>query len=184
MQTKKAAMILAEGFEETEAVVVIDVLRRAGVDVALVGLADQEWVVGSHGLRLGLDHGLDGLEVASLDLLVLPGGMPGTRNLAAAEGVVETLKAADQNGLVIGAICAAPSVLAVAGLLGGRRVTCYPGIEEELPEAVYTGARVEKDGRLITANGPGSAFDFAFMLLTELGLNRAARRLRKAMLVD
>ncbi len=184
MSGKKACLILAEGFEEIEAVTVFDVMRRAGVELNLVGLNNEEsWVIGSRGLRTGVDKPVSEVDAASLDLLVLPGGMPGTRNLAASDQVLELLRSVSSGGQLIGAICAAPMVLARAGLLQNKRVTCYPDVKGELNGAVYTGARVEKDELLITADGPGSALEFALTLVSELGLEQQSRTLRDGMMV-
>ncbi len=185
MQNKKAGLILADGFEEIEAVTVVDVLRRAGTEVIVARLTgDREWAEGAHGLKVGVEADLSGLVNEELDLLVLPGGMPGARKLAGSELVLDLLRKVDKKGKMIGAICAAPMVLAKAGLVRGKRVTCYPGIESELEGAVYTGSQVEIDGRLITANGPGGALEFALTLAAELGLSKEADKLRQGMLVS
>lgn len=116
-----------------------------------------------------------------LEMVVLPGGMPGTLNLEKSQTVQEFLQLASNNGLWIGAICAAPSILGHNGLADGKRVTCYPGFESQLTQSAYTAAPVEEDGRLITANGPGSAMDFGFLLAEKLTSKERAAMLKGAM---
>ncbi len=183
MATKRAALILAEGFEEIEAISVVDVLRRAGVRVSMVGIERRDWVDGAHCIRLAAEGEVSDLSAEDLDLLVLPGGMPGARNLAGSGKVKQLLRETAARGAVIGAICAAPIALAAAGLLEGRRVTCYPGFEKELSGGVYTGARVEVDGNIVTGCGPGGALVFALALLESIGLQREAGHLAEGMLI-
>lgn len=165
--TKVAKIFLAEGFEETEALTPFDILRRGGVDVALVSVTGSLRVTGSHGIAIEAQELLTA-DVAKADLLMLPGGMPGTLNLEACVALKEAIAEAAKRGKVVSAICAAPSVLGGMGLLSGRNATCYPGFEDKLIEAKCTGESVVKDGKFITGVGPGASFSFGLALLAEL----------------
>ncbi|OPZ31207.1 MAG: Chaperone protein YajL [Lentisphaerae bacterium ADurb.BinA184] len=179
----RAAVVLAPGFEETEAVAVIDVLRRAGVSVAVAGLHGAGPVTGSHGLAVVADSALSSLRADELDVLVLPGGMPGSRNLARSPGLLDLLRAMVAGGRRVAAICAAPLALQAAGLLKGRQVTAYPGIERELGDVTYTGTDVQVDGPVITGKGPGTALRFGLEIVRAIGKPEKAAELATAMLV-
>ncbi|MCI8441120.1 MAG: DJ-1/PfpI family protein [Provencibacterium sp.] len=169
-------LFLADGFEEAEALVPLDLLRRAGADVKTVSIADEKTVTGSHGIPVVCDLAGRELITEGLEMIVLPGGMPGTKNLMRSPLVARYLETAAGRGLYIAAICAAPSVLGKLGLLRGKRATCFPGFEEELSGAVFTGAPVEWDGRFITAKGMGVALEFGLTLVEALkGSDEAAR---------
>ncbi len=181
----RAAVILAEGFEELEAVAVIDVLRRAGVETTIAAAEGPAGPVrGSHGIAVTADAPLAALRASELALVVLPGGMPGSSRLAANAGVLELLRAVHSAGGLAAAICAAPIALHAAGLLAGRRATCYPSFEAQLTGAVCTGAPVERDGRVVTSRGPGTALLFALELVRALGRAEQAEQLRRGMLVQ
>ncbi|HNV86361.1 MAG TPA: DJ-1/PfpI family protein [Candidatus Omnitrophota bacterium] len=180
---KKALIILAEGFEEIEALTPIDVLRRAEVEVVIAGLTGKT-VRGSHGVRLAADLVLNEYK-GEPDALILPGGMPGSANLGQSKEVAGWIKKMADEGKMVAAICAAPAlVLAPTGILDGRKATCYPGCERHFPSAVkFTQDRVCVDGNLITSQGPGSAFEFALILAEHLAGREKARTLREGMLV-
>ena len=177
-------IVLAEGFEEIEAVTPMDVLRRAGLDVTTVGLAGKT-VAGSHGIALTADRTWD--EVASLtpDLLLLPGGMPGSKNLGAHAGLKEMAKRLADSDRSIAAICAAPAfTLGDWGLLSGRKATCYPGCETQFPADVkFQADPVVVDGRIITSRGIGTAMEFSLRLVSLLLNQATADQLRTQMLV-
>ena len=160
---------LAEGCEELEAVTVIDLLRRAGVEVAVAGLTEGP-VRASRGVVLVPDTTLDALGDEPFDMIVLPGGGPGTKRLEQDERVLGRLRAHHASGRPVAAICAAPGVLAAAGLLQGRRATAYPGILEalRLPDTTLVGEPVVEDRGVITSRGPGTALDFALHLIQVL----------------
>lgn len=160
---------LAEGFEELEAVSIIDILRRAGVDVIVAGLADGP-VKASRGTNIVPDMNLDNALQREYDMVVLPGGMPGASHLNDDPRVHELLKKMANSGKFTGAICAAPMVLANAGILDGKRATSYPGFVDkmDLPTTNYTGVPVERDGKVITSRGAGTALDFALELAEAL----------------
>ena len=177
------AVILAPGFEETEAVAVIDVLRRAGFCVAVAGLHGAGPVTGSHDLAVVADRALSDLRAGDLDLVVLPGGMPGSVNLAESAAVLELLRAMVAQGKLVAAICAGPLALHAAGLLAGRKVTAYPGVERKLTGAVCTGADVERDGQIVTGKAAGTALLFGLELVRALGKPDKAAELAAAMRV-
>ena len=162
-----ALVPLAQGCEEIEAVTIINILRRAGITVVSAGL-DAQPVRASRGTVLIPDTTLDAALQKSYDLVVLPGGQPGTNNLKADARILALLKhMADQNKYVA-AICAAPSVLASAGLLDGKRATSYPGALDTFPAIQQNSEAVVEDGKIITSRGPGTAMDFALILVERL----------------
>jgi len=175
---------LASGFEEIEAVTIIDVLRRAGVEVVVAGIAGPGAIEGSHGIAVQVPVGL-ATAGDTWDLIVLPGGEPGTTHLAADTRLVGLLERHAAAGRPLAAVCAAPRVLARAGLLRGRNATSYPSAEAELRAggAHYLEARVVRDGSIVTSRGPGTALEFALEVLDLLGLGGRAQELRRAMLV-
>jgi protein deglycase len=160
---------LAEGFEEIEAVTIIDLLRRAGIEVVSAALAPGQ-VTGSHGISLLPDSDLDAALGQNFDMVVLPGGMPGTSNLAADERLLSMLRLMADSERFTAAICAAPSVLAKAGLLAGKRATSFPGFltAESAPGTILLDDAVVEDGKVITSRGPGTAMDFALTLIERL----------------
>lgn len=164
-----ALVPLAEGCEELEAVTVIDLLRRAQVEVVTAGLAPGP-VRASRGTVLLPDTTLDAALDGVYDLIVLPGGLPGADHLARDTRLTTRLRVQAAEDRWIAAICAAPKVLAQEGLLNGKRATAYPGALDpaEFPEATFTGSAVEQDGRVITGRGPGTAMDFALALIAAL----------------
>ena len=164
---KKIAIFFAEGYEEIEALTVVDLCRRAGILVDMVSVTDSLQVTGAHGIPVVMDKMLAEVEFDTLDMLVLPGGMPGTRNLEQVPLLMEQVKAFAAAGKYIAAICAAPSVLGRLGILQGKQATCYPGFEAYLGESYIDGLVVESKN-IITAKGPGLSSDFAFCLVEKL----------------
>ncbi|MDR2195978.1 MAG: DJ-1/PfpI family protein [Gallionellaceae bacterium] len=158
---------LAPGCEELEAVTIIDILRRAGIEVVSAGL-DAQAVRASRGVMLMPDTTLDEALKRDYDMIALPGGQPGTNNLAADQRIIDLLKKMAGDGKYITAICAAPSVLAKAGLLDGKRATSFPGALDAFPQVSRQSDAVVADGNLITSRGPGTAMDFALMLVERL----------------
>ena len=144
---KKVIIFLAEGFEEIEAISIIDVLRRAEVSVTTVSISKDKQVKGAHNVPVVADKLFDEVDFASYDMIVLPGGMPGAKNLQEHEGVRKQIEAFEKDKQ-IGAICAAPMILGGMGLLKGKRATCYPGFEAELIEAKITDEAVTVDGNI------------------------------------
>ncbi len=156
-------LFLANGFEETEALVTVDVLRRAEYSVTTVGVGG-EYITGAHGITVKSDVTVDNVSFEEVEAVILPGGMPGTLNLEKNEKVISAVESAAKSSAVVGAICAAPSILGKMGLLKGRNATCYPGFEEYLLGAEVTHDSVCISDNFVTANGAGSVFDFAFAL--------------------
>lgn len=183
----RALVLLADGFEEIEAVTPIDVLRRAGVEVTSLG-APARRVRGARGVVLEADQALSDFsldQAAEVDVVVLPGGMPGAENLARTPQVAALVRAVRAAGKRVAAICAAPAVtLAPTGLLSGRRATCYPGFEQRFASDVRAcQERVVVDDWLVTSRGPGTALEFALTLVEQLQGAQVADELRSKMLV-
>ena len=128
----RVGIFFADGFEEIEGLTVVDILRRAGIDISMISINGKKKVTGAHGIALDTDEDIVQCDPDKLDMLVLPGGMPGTTNLAACEKLTEALKKADQEKRGIAAICAAPSMLGDLGFLKGKKAVCYPGFESRL----------------------------------------------------
>jgi 4-methyl-5(b-hydroxyethyl)-thiazole monophosphate biosynthesis len=170
----KVLVPLAQGCEEIEAVTIIDILRRAGITVVSAGL-DRQPVRASRGVMLVPDTTLDAVLNENFDMIVLPGGQPGTDNLMADKRVIALLKKMAQQGKYVAAICAAPSVLASAGLLEGKKATSFPTCLDGFANIDLQTAAVVEDGNLITSRGPGTAMDFALALAERL-VGKAKRR--------
>ena len=164
---KTALILFAEGSEELEAVTAINILRRGGVAVTVAGLHAGA-LRGSRGAVLLPDTTLDEALTHRYDMVVLPGGQPGASNLKADARVLKLVRQMAADGLYVAAICAAPSVLASAGLLDGKRATCFPGTLDAFPQVQQQHAAVVEDGKLITSRGPGTAMDFALTLVERL----------------
>jgi 4-methyl-5(b-hydroxyethyl)-thiazole monophosphate biosynthesis len=170
----KAVLIpLAQGCEELEAVTVIDILRRGGITVVTAGL-DSQPVRGSRGTILVPDTTLDEALNHAYDMVALPGGQPGTNNLKADARIIALAQRMARQGQYVAAVCAAPSVLATAGLLDGKRATSFPGALDGFPKVNREHAAVVEDGKFITSRGPGTAMDFALTLVERL-VGRAKR---------
>lgn len=174
-----ALLLLADGFEEIEAVTVIDVLRRASVDVTIAALGSSP-VRGSHGIAVAADTTLSEAQGQAFDAVILPGGMPGSLHLKDDPRVLELVRRQAAAGKLTAAICAAPIALEAAGVLAGRRATSYPG--EELPSARSSEERVVEDGPIVTSRGPGTAIDFALALAARLVGAPVARSVREKLL--
>ena len=161
-------VFLADGFEEIEAVAPIDVFRRAELEVITVSVTGDQLVTGAHGLTVAADSLFEDLSFEGDFLLFLPGGMPGTLNLEAHEGLRELIGQQAAKGNKIAAICAAPSILGKMGLLNGKEAICYPGFENFLTGASVSDQDVVQSGSVFTAKGPGVAIDFALALVEDL----------------
>lgn len=164
---KSALVLFAEGSEELEAVSIVNILRRAGIAVTLAGLTAGT-LKGARGISITPDATLDAVLHDNFDMLVLPGGQPGTRHLKADARVLQLVRQMAQQHKYVAAICAAPSVLAAAGLLDGKPATCYPGCLDDFPHVLLQTAAIVEDGPLITSRGPGTAMDFALLLAERL----------------
>ncbi len=178
----KVLIPLAQGCEELEAITLIDILRRADVDVVTAGL-DSKPVKSSHGVTILPDTTLAEAMNDSYDMVILPGGLPGADHLAADNRLNALLKEMVESDRFVGAICAAPQVLAKAGLLEGKTITSYPGfvVSDDFPNVINTGSALEKDGKIITSRGPGTAMDFALELVRLLQGEAKRKVIEKAL---
>ncbi|HEL1613943.1 TPA: DJ-1/PfpI family protein [Streptococcus suis] len=163
----KVAVMLANGFEEIEALAPVDIFRRADFQCDMIGLTSIR-VEGSHAIRVEADSLFDG-DLSQYDLIVLPGGMPGSLNLRDDDRLIAELQKAVANGKRVAAICAAPIVLDRAGLLDGRRYTCFPGKEADIDLGSHVEENVVVDGPIITSRGAGTSLEFAYTLVDLLG---------------
>ena len=174
-------VFLADGFEDIEALAPIDILRRANVDVKTVGVTGKE-VTSSHGVTVKADISVSDIKLDSdLELIVLPGGMPGTLNLEASVGAQKAIDFCAANDKYIAAICAAPSILGHKGLLKGKKATCFPGFEKDLVGADACSGLVVIDGKFITGKGPGACIEFGLKLAEILVSADAALNIKAGM---
>lgn len=180
----KAYLFLASGFEEIEAITPMDVLRRAGFDLQIVSINQEKAVEGAHGIIVTADKLISEINTLDADLLVLPGGMPGTNNLMQNKTLAEMLEAAAKQNKVIAAICAAPRILGQLGLLNGHKATCYPGTEPLLIGATVEKLAVVESGNYITANGAGAAMEFSLCIVARFFGKTVANELANKMMVQ
>ncbi len=173
-------IFLADGFEECEALVPVDILRRADIQIKTVGVGSNI-ITGSHGISVTCDTINKNLSFENLQGIILPGGMPGTINLEKDATVQSAIDYCADNNLLIGAICAAPSILGHKNLLNGKKATCFPGFEKDLLGAIVCDTQVVCDGNIITSHGAGAAFEFGFEILAYLKGNDFADNLKKQM---
>ena len=179
----KVAILLAEGFEELEAVAIIDVLRRAEIEIVSAGLQIGP-VSSARKVKIIPDTVIDTIKADDFDMLVLPGGIPGSDNLNADERVRDLIKDFSSKGKITGAICAAPYVLANAGVLDGKRVKSYPSFKDKLGSAVYEEKTVVEDGNIMTSRGPGTALCFGLAIVERFSGKEKAKQIKEAMLVQ
>ncbi len=172
-------VFLADGFEEIEGLTVVDILRRAGVDTTTVSIMKDRTVMGSHKIPVTADVCFEEADFSEGELLVLPGGMPGSRYLAEHEALGTLLKAYVKDGKKAAAICAAPGVLGGLGILEGKKAACYPGVEEQLTGAQVLYDEVVRDGNVTTSRGMGTAIPFALDLVSQLVSPEKAEELKK-----
>ena len=178
----KVYIFLADGFEDIEGLTVVDLMRRAGIEITTVWIKDTREVTTSHGITLLTDRLFKDTDFSDGDMLVLPGGMPGTVNLGAYEPLVELLKKYYAEGKKVAAICAAPSIFAKLGFLKGRRATSYPSFLDQQSGTVITEDSVVSDGNVTTSRGLGTAIDFALSLITQLEGGKKAEEIADSIL--
>jgi len=178
----RVIILLADGFEEIEAMAVADVLRRAEQTVVMAGLRPGQ-VTSARNISVIPDETIDAVKAEDYDMMILPGGQPGTKNLAADKRVLRLLKSFSDAGKIIGAICAATTVLAEAGIISQKKVTCYPSYSNQLSDAIYENKAVVIDSNIITSQGPGTAIQFALAIVARLAGAHTAQTIEKAMLV-
>lgn len=172
----KVYIFLAEGYEEIEGLTVVDLLRRANIDISMVSVTGNIYVTGSHQIASQADVLFENVDYSDADMLVLPGGMPGTKHLLEHKGLDLLLKQFHEKGKPLAAICAAPRVLGLKGILKGKNATCYPGNEDALLGAHVINASVVVDGNITTSKGMGTAIDFSLSLINTLvGVNEASK---------
>lgn len=177
-------VFLADGFEEVEALTVVDYLRRVqNIKVDMVSIKDSLQVLGGHNIEVKADKTINQLEnITSYDGVVIPGGMPGATNLRDHEGVIKIIKEINDNGKLVAAICAGPIVLEKAKVIDGKKVTSYPGFEKELQSSIYKEEDVVCDGNIITARGAAKAADFAIEIVSYLAGMEEAKNLKTKIL--
>lgn len=175
---------LAEGFEEVEALTVVDVLRRAEADVKTVSVTGSRMVTGTHGIPVEADLLFEDADYDKCEMIVLPGGLPGSTNLQAHEGLTANIRAFASAGKKLAAICAAPMVFGSCGILDGKKATIYPGMEEYLTGAEPTGEAVTVDGNIITGQGPALAMEFALAIAENVKGKETADAVAEDLLYD
>lgn len=180
---KKTALFLADGFEEIEALGTVDILRRAEIPVETVSITDSKKVTGAHGISVETDKIFSELDFTKTDVLILPGGMPGAKNLNEHPELKRQVKLFAENNKPVAAICAAPMVLGELGLLDGKNATCYPGFEAHLTGAKTTGKGVEVAQNIITGKGPAFVFDFALQLVETIAGADTRKTVEQGMLI-
>ena len=180
----KIYQFMAEGFEDVEELAPVDILRRGGQEIVMVSITGSELVTSAHGVTIKVDALFEDVDLGDADLLMLPGGMPGSTNLNAHEGLRKAIVRHYEAGRRIAAICAAPMVFGSLGLLKGKRATCYPGCEETMIGADYTKELVTIDGNIITGEGPAAAFPYGYALLEIFGGKAIADQLREGMMFN
>jgi len=178
----EVCVFLAEGMEEIEALTVVDLCRRAKIELSTVSITDSRAVTSSHGITVQADKVLSEIEFEEVDMIVLPGGMPGTLNLEACEPLMEQVAAFDKQGKGLAAICAAPSIFGHKNLLEGRKACCYPGFEKELKGALVSYNSVEVSDHIITSRGMGTAIDFALSIVARIKGQTCADEIEKAII--
>jgi len=178
----KVVVILADGFEEVEAVAIIDVLRRAGIDTVIAGLHDGH-ITSTRKVKIIPDTVIDTIKADDFDMIVLPGGQPGSDNLNADKRVLSLVTEFNRKGKLTGAICAAPLVLGSAGVLAGRHATSYPSYKDKLGGAIYEERSVVEDGTVLTSRGAGTALAFGLAIVARLVNAQMAQQIKDSMLI-
>lgn len=180
---KNSVIFLANGFEEIEALTVVDILRRANLKCDMCSIEDT-YVTGSHGITVKADLIISDINSEDYNCLILPGGMPGAKNLKENIEIIDLVKSFNKTGKLVAAICAAPIVLKAADIIEGRKITSFPGVKSQLTGCDYQEEIVIQQDNLITSRGPATAIQFALQLVKNLSGEEASEKLRKDMLVD
>jgi len=181
---KKVTVHLANGFEEIEAITIIDVLRRAGIEVTTVAMSGNIIVTGAHNVPIKADNLFENIDFNLVDMIILPGGMPGAKNLDAHEGLKKVILHFNEQKKHLGAICAAPLVFGHLNILENKSAVCYPGFEKELTDAKVLFDPVMADEHIVTGRGVGAALKFALKITEKLISKEKADQLARAMLVE
>ena len=180
----KVYEFISNGTEEVEALIPVDVLRRAGVEILMVSTTGEQIVTTAHGVNIVADAMIEDIDVSDADLLMIPGGLPGAENLCNHPLVREAIKKQNDAGKLVSAICAGPMIFGSLGISDGKRCTCYPGFEDYLTGATYTGELVTVDGNVITGEGPAASFEYAYTLCEMLCGAATADALREGMMYN
>lgn len=176
-------IFMANGFEEIEAITVVDILKRAGIDIMMVSISNELYVKGGQGIEIKCDLLIDNIDVNSGECFIIPGGMEGVENLKINKNLKEILLQANNDEKIIAAICAGPIVINTFGLLKDKHITCYPGIEDELDNIkVVNNKKVVKDKNIITSKGPGTSNNFALEIVKNIKGKEIANKLNEEML--
>lgn len=173
----KVCIFIATGYEEIEALTVVNLLRRAGIEIDMVSITGERSVIGSHAIQVEMDKIFDEVDFATVDMIVLPGGMPGTKNLEEYNPLMQQLDDFYEKDKMIAAICAAPSILGHRGMLQGKKACAFPGFESDLIGAIVTQNPVETVNNIITARGMGCAIDFGLAIIEKLEGKKKAEEL-------
>lgn len=176
---KKVGVFFGTGYEEIEALTVVDLLRRAGITVDMISVTGMKFVVGGHNINVEMDELLEDVDFDTLDAIVLPGGLGGKEMLEKTDVLMKKVDEFASNGKLVAAICAAPTILGHRGILKGKKAGCYPGMENELEGAIVSTDSVSEDGNIITSRGMGTSIDFALALITRLDSQEKADTLAK-----
>jgi len=174
------AIILGTGFEEIEAVAPCDILRRGGVEVLYAGIGGT-LIKGGNGITVQADCTVEELELAKLDMIVLPGGMGGVRSILGSEAAMNAVTFAHESGKLVAAICAAPTILAKLGITDGKHAVVYPGMEDQIGSAIMEDTDAVRDGKVLTGRAPGAAYDFGYLLLETLKDAQTSEKVRAGM---
>ncbi len=180
----KIAVHLANGFEDIEAVTIIDILRRAEFKVTVVSITKNLEVIGSHKIKITADRVFENINYKTIDMIILPGGMPGSENLSNHSGLKKEIIKFNKNGKQLGAICAAPIVFGKLGILKNKNATCYPGFENQLEGAIISNNNIELSENIITGKGAGVAIDFALRIVEMYKGNKLAEELAEKLIVS
>lgn len=180
----KTFIFLAEGYEEVEMLTVVDMLRRANISIDMVSITRCLSVVSSHNVTIDADLLFEDANFETADMLILPGGVPGTPNLFAFKPLTDKLIEFNNKGKYIAAVCAAPSILGELGILKGKKATCFPGYEEKLLDAEYVKQPAVTDGNIITSRGMGTCIEFAGAIITALESAEKANEIKKKIIYN
>ena len=173
-------ILLGKGFEEIEAVSPCDILRRGGVEVQFAGIGGR-LITGGNGITVQADCTVEEMDLNNMDMIVLPGGLGGVHSISGSETAMNAVRYAYENGKFVAAICAAPTVLAGLGITDGRQAVCYPGMEDQMGNAVMVDADAVADGKVLTGRAPGAALEFGYLLLKTLKNAETAEKVRSGM---
>ena len=180
----KLMVMLADGFEEIEALTVVDYLRRVDINVDMVSISDDDLVIGAHDIRVLADKKLSQIDPKEYQAVYLPGGLPGATNLRDNDKVIEILKYMDKEDKLVASICAGPIALARAEIIDGKKVTSFPGFEEDLKAGKYVEEKVVRDGNIITSRGPALAVEIALEIVRYLKGDKAVEELKDSILYN